>query len=161
MPADTGAFLNKTRGGRPYIHAMKYRTAEASIRVAPPEIAEATQQTSEGSFVPATSRMIELMEIAAARLMKSHLADGESSVAVAMNVTYAAHSLRQPNGVSTMRAVASYNGISGRLHRFRLNAFDESGLIGTAEHTRAVTIERRLTSVARQIAGESSMLLMV
>jgi len=140
---------------------MKYRTAEASLRVAPPEIAEATQQTSEGAFIPAASRMIELMEMAAARLMKSRLRDGESSVAVAMNVTYAAHSLRHPGGSLTMRAVASYNGITGRLHRFKINAFDESGLIGTAEHTRAVTVERRLTSVAPQLAGESSKLLMV
>jgi len=139
---------------------MKYRTAEASLRVVPPETAETTQQTTESSFVPATSRMIELMEMAAARLMKSHLRDGESSVAVAMNVTYAAHSLRHPGAGTTMRAVASYNGISGRLHRFKINAFDESGLIGTAEHTRAVTVERRLTSVARRLAGESSTLLM-
>jgi predicted thioesterase len=139
---------------------MKYRTAEANLQVMIPESAEATQQTPEGAFVPAASRMIELMEIAASRLMKSHMNEGESSVAVAMNVTYAAASLRLPGG-STMRAVASYNGISGRLHRFRINAFDESGLIGTAEHTRAVTIERRLTSVARRIAGESSLLMMV
>jgi fluoroacetyl-CoA thioesterase len=139
---------------------MKYRTAEITLRVTPPEIAEATQQASEGAFIPATSRMIELMEMAAARLMRAHLRDGESSVAVAMNVTYAAVSLRHPGGGSTMRAVASYNGISGRLHRFKINAFDESGLIGTAEHTRAVTIERRLSSVARQLAGETSKLLM-
>ena len=141
---------------------MKYRTAEASLRVKPPDTAEATHQSPEGDLqvVPAASRMIELMEIAAARLMKPHLGDGESSVAVAMNVTYEAQSLRQPCG-STMRAVASYNGISGRLHRFKVNAFDESGLIGTAEHTRAVAMERRLTSVARRIAGESSTLLLV
>jgi predicted thioesterase len=142
---------------------MKYRTAEASLRVMPPDTAEATHQSPEGGLqvVPAASRMIELMEIAAARLMKSHLGNGESSVAVAMNVTYAAASLRHAPGGMTMRAVASYQGISGRLHRFRINAFDESGLIGAAEHTRAVVVERRLTSVARRIAGESSMLLLV
>jgi predicted thioesterase len=140
---------------------MKYRTAEASLRMSPPDTAEATHVSAEGGFVPSTSRMIELMEIAAARLMKSYMRDGESSVAVAMNVTYAAASLRHPNGGSTMRAVATHSGSSGRLHRFKINAFDESGLIGTAEHTRAVAIERRLTSVARRLAGESSTLLMV
>jgi predicted thioesterase len=139
---------------------MKYRTAEASLRMISPDSAEATRQSPEDAFVPASSRMIELMEIAAARLMKSHLSDGESSVAVAMNVTYVAASLRHA-GAATMRAVASYNGTSGRLHRFRINAFDESGLIGTAEHTRAVVVERRLTSVARRLAGESSLLLTV
>jgi fluoroacetyl-CoA thioesterase len=140
---------------------MKYRTAEAILRMSPPETAEATH-SSPGGFplIPATSRMVELMEIAAARLMKPRLQDGEASVAVAMNVTYAAHSLRHPGG-SSMRAVASYNGISGRLHRFTINAFDESGLIGTAEHTRAVVVERRLMGIARQRAGKPDMLLMV
>jgi predicted thioesterase len=140
---------------------MKYRTAEARLRMSPPDAAEATHVSAEGGFVPATSRMIELMEIAAARLMKSRLHDGEASVSVAMNLTYAAHGLRQSNGGSTMRAVASYNGISGRLHRFKINAFDESGLIGTAEHTRAVVVDRRLMSIARQRAGQHDMLLMV
>jgi fluoroacetyl-CoA thioesterase len=140
--------------------AMKYRTGEATLRVISPDFAEATQQSPESTFVPATSRMIELMEMAAARLMKSHLGEGESSVAVAMNVTYAAASLRHPQGGSTMRAVASYNGTTGRLHRFRINAFDESGLIGTAEHTRAVVIERRLTDIAPQQAGNANMMLL-
>ena len=142
---------------------MKFRTAEAIRRVSPPESAEAIHDATahEFSAIPATSRMIELMEIAAARLMKSHLGAGEVSVAVAMNLTYVAHSLRHPHVASTMRAVASYNGISGRLHRFRINAFDESGLIGTAEHSRAIVVERRLMSIARQRAGEPGMLLMV
>ncbi len=105
--------------------------------------------------------MIELMEIAAARLMRSHLGEGESSVAVAMNVTYAAHSLRHPGGGSTIRAVASYTGISGRLHRFTINAFDQTGLIGTAEHTRAVVTERRLMSIPLERAAEPGMLQMV
>jgi fluoroacetyl-CoA thioesterase len=113
---------------------MKYRTSEAVMR----------------DLIPATSRMIELMESAAARIMKVHLDDGETSVAVAMNVTYAAPSLRHSHAGSSMRAVASYVGISGKLHRFRINAFDESGLIGTAEHTRAVVVERRLVRVATQ-----------
>lgn len=123
---------------------MKYKTAEASLQVLHP-----------------TTRMIDLMEIAAARLMKPLLREAESSVAVAMNVTYAAPSLRQPSEGSRVRAVASYNGISGRLHRFTINAFDESGLIGTAEHTRAVVIERRVMSIARERAGKPGMLLMV
>jgi predicted thioesterase len=142
---------------------MKNRTAEVIQRFSSPATAEATHDSSPNDLtaIPPASRMIELMEIAAARLMKSHMGDGESSVAVAMNVTYAAHSLRYPGSGSTMRAVASYSGISGRLHRFRINAFDETGLIGTAEHTRAIVVERRLMSIARERAGQPGMLLMV
>jgi len=126
---------------------MKYRTGEASLRAL-------SLTMREPGLIPPTSRMIELMEIASARLMKSHLGAGEASVAVAMNVTYAAPSLRHSGGASPMRAVASYQGVSGKLHRFRINAFDESGLIGTAEHTRAVVVERRLMSVASPRGAE-------
>jgi len=134
---------------------MKSRTAEARLRVLHPITAEATQLSSTYDFpaIPATSRMIELMEMAAARLMKPRLDIDESSVAVAMNITYAAPQLRRPNAGCTLRAVASYKEIAGKLHRFTINAFDESGLIGSAEHTRAVLIERRLTDVARAQAG--------
>ena len=55
-----------------------------------------------------------------------------------MDVTYAAPASREAGG--QVRAVASYLGRAGRLHRFAINAFDESGLIGSAEHTRAVMI---------------------
>ena len=135
--------------------SMKSRTAEARLRVLHPITAEATQLSSPDEFpIPATSRMIELMEMAAARLMRPRLDFDESSVAVAMNITYAAPQLRRPNAGCTLRAVASYKEITGKLHRFTINAFDESGLIGTAEHTRAVLIERRLTDVAREQAGK-------
>ena len=122
---------------------MKNRTGEATVR-------SLKLSMQDPGVIPPTYRMIDLMEIAAVRLMKSHLGMGETSVAVAMNVTYAAPSLRHSAGGSGMRAVASYIGISGKLHRFRINAFDESGLIGTAEHTRAVAVERRLVSVSSQ-----------
>ncbi|HEY6126442.1 MAG TPA: hypothetical protein VIV63_17440 [Steroidobacteraceae bacterium] len=136
---------------------MKFKTAEARLRVLHPVTAEATQLPSRDDLpaIPAMSRMIELMEMAAARLMRPRLQNGESSVAVAMNVTYAAPQMRLPGAASTLRAVASYKEISGRLHRFTINAFDESGLVGTAEHTRAVLAERRLSDVARQQAGKT------
>jgi fluoroacetyl-CoA thioesterase len=95
----------------------------------------------------APSRMIELMELAALRLMKSRLRDGESSVGIEMNVTHAT-----PGAVcGVMRAVASYRGVSGRLHRFAIHAFDETGLIGTSEHTRAVVgVKKLLAAEARR-----------
>jgi fluoroacetyl-CoA thioesterase len=121
--------------------SLKVRTAEASVRLSIPETTEA-------------SRMLELMQLAAARLMKSHLRAGESSIAIEMNLTF-----RAPTTMGgAMRAVAAYEGISGRMHRFTINTFDESGLIGSAKHTRAVVGERRLLAVARRRAGRPSML---
>src|SRR5262245_48728262 len=101
------------------------RTGEATLKMSSPLLA--------------SSRMIELMELAAARLMKTHLG-GATSIAIEMKVTHVS-----PATVGgTLRAVAVYHGVAGRLHRFRINVFDESGLIGSAEHTRAVAIERKL-----------------
>ena len=122
---------------------LRARTAEATLRMSPAALAY--------------SRMIELMELAAVRLMKSHQRDGESSVSIAMKVTHAASTTVG----GTLRAVAAYDGISGRLHRFKINVFDESGLIGSAEHTRAVVIERRLSVVAPRRVGNASSLSMV
>jgi len=139
--------------------SLKVRTAEAILRMSPPHTAEATRLSPEDGFpaVLATSRMSELMELASVRLMRPHLRDGESSVSIEMKVTHAA-----PTTVGGMlRAVAAYDGVSGRLHRFRIHVFDESGLIGSAEHTRAVVIERRLLAMARRRADKPSALLMV
>lgn len=107
----------------------------------------------------ATNRMMNHMDIAAARLLKPRLNDGEASVAVAMNVTYVSPNLRRASAADSMRAVATYIGITGRLHRFTINAFDDSGLVGTAEHTRAVIVERRLSGDAGHRAGRHGQLL--
>ncbi len=123
--------------------SLKSRTGEATLRVVPAMLA--------------TSRMIELMELAAARLMKPHLRETETSVAIEMKVT---HMAPAPVG-GMLRAVATSDGIAGRLHRFKVNVFDESGLIGSAEHTRAVVIERRLLAMAQRRAGKISALLAV
>jgi len=120
--------------------SSKARIAGATVRI---PTAEATR-----------SRMVELMELAATRLMRPHLRDGESSIAIEMNLTYAAPATMG----GAMRAVATYDGISGRMHRFTINTFDESGLIGSAKHTRAVVTERGLLTVARRRAVSASML---
>ena len=121
--------------------SFKFRTGEATLRMPP--------------VVLPTSRMIELMELAAVRLMRTHLADGESSVSTEMKVTHVA-----PASVGgALRAVAAYKGITGRVHRFTINVFDESGLIGSAEHARAVVIERRLLAMSRRRADQASALL--
>ena len=129
---------------------LKPRTAEATLRVSPNDVAEADLRLADGepAILP-TSRLIELMELAASRLMKSRLQEAETSVGVALNVTYAAHSAAR----GTVRAVATGAGVSGRLHRFNIHVFDESGLIASAEHTRAVIVERKLSAVARRLAG--------
>ena|SRR5689334_3452756 len=133
--------------------SLKVRTAEATLRVASPETAEADLHAAAGEPAILTiSRRNELMELAAARLMNSRLAENETSVGVALNVTYASRCVAK----GTVRAVATSAGISGRLHRFNINVFDETGLIGSAEHTRAVIVERKLSAVALRLSGMTS-----
>lgn len=103
----------------------------------------------EGDEFPevfATSRMIALMELAAARTMRSMLREGELSVGVEIRVR---HMAPTPIG-ALVRAVATYVAPEGKLFRFRVEAFDESGLIGEGEHTRAIIETSRLLTGANR-----------
>jgi len=131
--------------------SVRSRTGEATLHLYPAQI------TDDIPAVLARSRMIELMELAAARLMKPHLSDAETSVSIEMKVTHVASTTVG----GTLRAVATYAGVAGRLYRFRINVFDESGLIGSAEHTRAVTTERRLLAKRRRRADPADSLSLV
>ena len=98
--------------------------------------------------VYATSRMIALMELAAARLMKPLLAEGELSVGVNVNVT---HMAATPNNVE-VKAIATYRGVSGKLHEFEVELYDQGGLAGSGIHTRAIVKTERLIqgAISRQ-----------
>jgi fluoroacetyl-CoA thioesterase len=124
-------------------------SAEASFVVQQSDTAEALAISAEDSFpaVFATSRMIALMELAAARSMKALLKPGELYVGVSLNVR---HTAATPVG-GKVRAVATYQGQEGKLHRYKVEAFDDAGPIGEGDHTRAiVATERLLTGAARR-----------
>jgi fluoroacetyl-CoA thioesterase len=128
---------------------LKGRTAEASL-----------QTSLLDNSIPAAlpvSRITELMEHAAARLMRPILRAGESSVALSLDLTHV-----RPHATSAnLRAVALHTGQVGRVHRFTVNVFDESGLVASAEHSRAVVAEQRIAGGARRRAGKRSTLLAV
>jgi predicted thioesterase len=134
------------------------KTAEVRLRAYPPDAVEHRDLSPEDGFpaVLANSRLLALIELAAARLIRPRLRDGESSVSVEMKVT---HLVARTQG--ELRAVATFLGANGRLHHFRVHAFDETGLIGCADHTRAVVVRRRLLAAARRRAGRPAMLLNV
>jgi fluoroacetyl-CoA thioesterase len=121
-------------------------SAEASLRVQPSDTAQALSLAPEDSFpeVFATSRMIALMEVAAARLMKPMLEAGELSVGVVLNVK---HTAATPVG-GNVRAKATYLGPEGKLFRFTVEAFDDAGAVGGGEHTRAIVSSERLLAGA-------------
>lgn len=101
--------------------------------------------------VLATARMVGLMELAAARLMRPALNDGELSVGVGIDVT---HMAATPLYFG-VRARATYLGREGKLYKFRVELFDGGGKVGEGFHTRAVVSPDRLIERARKrIHGE-------
>lgn len=126
-------------------------TSEASMTVQESDTAHALALSPEDDFpkVFATTRMIGLMEIAASRMMLPLLKEGQLSVGVVVNVR---HTAATPVG-SVARAVATYLGPEGKLFRFRVEAFDEGGLIGEGEHTRAIISTARLLEGAAKRRG--------
>jgi len=77
--------------------SVRSRTGEATLHLYPAQI------TDDIPAVLARSRMIELMELAAALLMKPHLSDAETSVSIEMKVTHVASTTVG----GTLRAVAT------------------------------------------------------
>ena len=136
--------------------SLKGRTAEATLRV-PRLTAEAASVSAEPDFpapVP-LSRLSGLMELAAARALRPALRDGESSITLSLEIT---HALSGP-AHGNLRAVATHQGVNGRVHRFLAHVFDESGLIASGEIARAVVADRRIVGLARRGLGRVSMLL--
>ena len=121
-------------------------SAAADLIVQDSDTAQALALATGDSFpnVFATARMIALMEVAASRLMKPILQEGELSVGVTVNVT---HSAPTPIG-ARVQARATYLGKDGKLFRFRVEAEDEAGPIGNGEHLRAIISVERLTATA-------------
>lgn len=121
-------------------------SAEASLIVQYSDTAHALALEPGDDFpeVFSTTRMIALMELAAGRVLRPLLQEGQLSVGVVVNVR---HTAATPVG-STVRAVATYLRPEGKLHRFQVEAFDEGGSIGEGEHVRAIISTERLLAGA-------------
>ncbi len=94
----------------------------------------------------ATSRMIAIMELTAARLMKTELKEGELSVGVNVNVT---HLAATPNN-QDVTVIATFTGMQGKLYGFNVEMFDKGGKAGFGTHTRAIVDSSRLVKGANQ-----------
>ncbi len=124
------------------------KTFEVEYKVEVGDSAKALSLDKDDDFpaVLATSRMIALMELAAARLMKTLLQEGELSVGVDVNVT---HIAATPVG-ATVKVVAEYLGMQGKLYEFKVTLFDSAGLAGKGSHTRAIVNTERLLQGAQK-----------
>jgi predicted thioesterase len=100
--------------------------------------------------VLATSRMVALMELAAARLMRNHLKPGQLSVGVSVDVRHlAATPLFESVSIKAIDL-----GPEGKLRKFRVEVTDAGGLVGEGWHTRGiVTLEPFLQRAAERVAA--------
>jgi predicted thioesterase len=130
-------------------------SASASFVATDRDMASSLSVSAEDSFpeVFATSRMIALMELAGARLMKRILAPQQLSVGVGVCVK---HLAATPNDTQ-VSAVATFLEMEGKLFKFRVEAFDPAGKIGEGEHTRAVIdADRLINGAKKRMAGVNS-----
>jgi predicted thioesterase len=124
-------------------------TATAQLKVGPSDLATIVNLEPADGFPPvfATSRMIALMEVAAARVLRPHLTEDQTSVGVAVDVV---HTAATPPG-ATASATAKFVGKEGKLFLFEVSASDGAGEIGRGTHKRAiVTTERLIAGAARR-----------
>ena len=127
------------------------QTLELEYQVTQTDLAKTLSIDEQDDFpeVLATSRMIALMELAAARLMKGLLSEEELSVGVNVNVTHMAATLQG----DTVRALAKYTGMEGKLYQFNVSLYDAGGIAGEGTHTRAIVKTSRLLQGAKKRAN--------
>jgi predicted thioesterase len=107
-----------------------------------------------GPFPPvyATSRMVALMELAAAKCLLPLLEPMEVSVGVDVQVR---HLAATPPGVQ-VTASARFSRMNGKLYEFEVFATDPAGEIGRGLHSRAIVDSSRLESGAARRRSSSS-----
>lgn len=96
--------------------------------------------------VYATSKMVAIMELAAARLMKPLLKSGELSVGVSVDIKHLAPTLVGGKIISS----ATFVGMEGKLYQFKVEVNDDGGIAGVGFHTRAIVETERLLEGARR-----------
>ncbi len=118
------------------------------------DLASEVAVSSEDSFpeVLATSRMIGLMEVSAARILKPLLKPEELSVGVGIDVK---HFAPTPVG-EDVRVVATFLELDGKLYLFEVEVFDRAGKVASGKHTRAIVDKGRLMdgAVARMAKAQ-------
>jgi fluoroacetyl-CoA thioesterase len=116
--------------------------ASVTWRVSDADLASAIGVGMSDVFpgVLATARMIALMEVAASRVLRPSLAEGELSVGVTVDVS---HSAATPPG-ATVRATARFLRQEGKMYVFEVWAEDDGGEIGRGVHKRAIVSSERL-----------------
>jgi fluoroacetyl-CoA thioesterase len=126
-------------------------SARASLLVRDVDLASNLSIPNAGAYpgVLATTRMIALMEVAAAHCLVPLLEPDELTVGVTVDVR---HTAATPPGVEVI-ATARFLGRQGKLFQFEVEATDPGGEIGRGRHERAIVQIQRLLDGAAKRAG--------
>ncbi|HEY3202091.1 MAG TPA: thioesterase [Thermoanaerobaculia bacterium] len=121
-------------------------TASAALVVGASDLASTFRPEPADSFPPmfSTARMVALMELASARLLRPLLRDDEPSIGVVLDVS---HTAATPEGIE-VKAIARYVGRDGKLCVFEVATYDKGWEIGRGTHERAIVSSERLLSDA-------------
>lgn len=111
---------------------MDFIGTKHEVSVVVTEEVTAGRMKSGSLSVLATPYMVALMEQAAAELCEKFTPDGISTVGTALNIKHLAPT---PVG-ATVKAVAELLSFDGRKAEFKVEAFDDCGLIGEGTHER-------------------------
>lgn len=98
----------------------------------------------------ATAMMVGFIEATCIECLRGHLDDGQHSVGTHVSV---GHVAATPEGMK-VRAVVELAEIDRRMLTFRVQAFDEAGLIGQGSHQRAVIDVARFVRQVNEKAGQ-------
>lgn len=115
---------------------------EFVYRVQEEDLANAVGIGPEDEFpeVLATSRVIGLMEVCAARLLQPLLKPGELSVGVGIDIKHFA-----PTPVNEeVKVGATFTAQDGKLYLFEVEVFDSAGKVANGKHSRAIVGKSRL-----------------
>ena len=127
-------------------------SAEACTRVTHADLACAVGIAASDVFPPvyATSRLVALMEIAAARVLTQYLEAGEMSVGISVDIV---HTAATPVGAEVI-ATATLREREGGRFVFDVSARDPAGEIGRGTHRRAVVDAGRLAmGASKRVTG--------
>jgi predicted thioesterase len=132
---------------------LSIKNLKMDYRIKEYDLASELPISNEDKFpkVFATSRMIAVMEIASARLMKSNLNLGELSVGVGINIEHIAPTLLNEKIIIEV----DFLGMKDKLYEFEIKVIDNGGLIGKGTHTRAIISEERLMNGANKRKTQS------
>ncbi|UAA39447.1 hypothetical protein KIH87_03565 [Paraneptunicella aestuarii] len=121
---------------------------ELDYHVTSEDLAKALSMTDEDDFpeVLATARMVALMELAAARLLRPMLQTQQLSVGVHVDIEHMAATPCSED----VKAVAEFVDMQGKLYLFNVELWDNGGLAGKGTHTRAVIDTERLEQGAKR-----------